>query len=30
MYKDFIIIDVSWSYSMNKTKKSSEIIIISN
>jgi DNA adenine methylase len=29
LYKDFIIIDVDWSYSMNKTKKSSEIIIIS-
>jgi len=29
MYKDYIIIDVNWSYSMNATKKSSEIIIIS-
>lgn len=30
LYKDYIIIDVKWSYSMNATKKSSEIIIISN
>jgi DNA adenine methylase len=30
MYKDYIILDVNWSYSMNKTKSSSEIIIISN
>lgn len=30
LYKDFIIIDTSWSYGMNKTKKSSEIIIINN
>jgi len=29
MYKDYIIIDVSWSYGMNTTKTSSEIIIIS-
>jgi DNA adenine methylase len=29
LYKDYIIIDVNWTYSMNKTKKSSEIIIIS-
>ena len=29
MYKDYIIIDVDWSYGMNKTKASSEIIIIS-
>jgi DNA adenine methylase len=29
LYKKYIIIDVNWSYSMNKTKKSSEIIIIS-
>lgn len=29
LYKDFIIIDVDWTYSMNKTKISSEIIIIS-
>jgi DNA adenine methylase len=28
LYKDFIIIDTNWSYGMNKTKKSSEIIII--
>lgn len=30
LYKDYKIIDVNWSYGMNKTKKSSEIIIISN
>jgi len=29
MYKDYIILPVNWSYGMNKTKKSSEIIIIS-
>ena len=29
LYKDYLIIDVSWSYGMNKTKDSSEIIIIS-
>ena len=29
LYKDFIIIDVNWSYGMNKSKSSSEIIIIS-
>ena len=29
LYKDFIIIDVNWSYGMNTSKKSSEIIIIS-
>ena len=29
MYKDYTIIDVYWSYGMNKTKTSSEIIIIS-
>jgi DNA adenine methylase len=30
LYKDFIILDdVSWSYSMNKSKQSSEIVIIS-
>ena len=29
MYKDFIILDVNWSYSMNSSKESSEIIIIS-
>ena len=28
LYKDFTIIDTQWSYGMNKTKKSSEIIII--
>lgn len=30
LYKNFIIINVNWSYGMNKTKESSEIIIISN
>ena len=29
LYKDYLIIDVNWSYSMNKTKSSSEIIILS-
>lgn len=29
LYKDYIIIDVNWNYGMNKTKTSSEIIIIS-
>jgi len=29
MYKDYIILDVNWSYGMNKSKASSEIIIIS-
>jgi DNA adenine methylase len=28
LYKDFLIISAEWSYGMNKTKKSSEIIII--
>jgi len=28
LYKDFLIIPAEWSYGMNKTKKSSEIIII--
>jgi DNA adenine methylase len=28
MYSDFTIIETNWSYGMNKTKKSSEIIII--
>ena len=30
LYKDFIIIDVNWSYGMNHNKKSLEIVIISN
>lgn len=30
LYKDFIIIDLEWSYGMNKSKSSSEIIIISH
>jgi len=29
LYKNYKIIEVSWSYSMNKTKQSSEIIILS-
>jgi DNA adenine methylase len=29
LYKDYIIIDVNWSYGMNKSKSSSEIIILS-
>ena len=29
LYKNFLIIHVSWSYGMNKTKESSEIVIIS-
>ncbi len=29
LYKDFKIIETSWSYGMNKTKQSSEIVIIS-
>ena len=29
LYKDFIILDIDWSYGMNKTKESSEIVIIS-
>ena len=28
LYKDYIILETNWSYSMNKTKESSEIIII--
>lgn len=28
LYKEYIIIDASWSYGMNKTKESSEIVII--
>ncbi len=29
LYKNYNIIDLSWNYGMNKTKKSSEILIIS-
>jgi DNA adenine methylase len=29
LYKKFTILEVDWSYGMNKTKKSSEIVIIS-
>ena len=28
LYKDFKIIETSWSYGMNKSKKSSEIVIL--
>jgi DNA adenine methylase len=28
LYKDYLIIEVNWSYGMNKTKESSEIVII--
>lgn len=28
LYKDFIIIETSWSYGMNKSKESSEIVIV--
>lgn len=28
LYKDYLIIDVNWNYGMNKTKLSSEIIIL--
>ena len=28
LYKDYIILDIDWTYGMNKTKKSSEIVII--
>lgn len=30
LYKNYNIIETSWKYGMNKTKESSEIIIISN
>jgi len=30
LYKDFKIIETTWSYGMNKSKKSSEIVIIQN
>jgi len=29
LYKDFKIVDASWSYGMNKSKQSSEIVILS-
>ena len=29
LYKDFLVLEVDWSYGMNKSKKSSEIVIIS-
>lgn len=28
LYEEYMIVDVDWSYGMNKTKKSSEIVII--
>jgi DNA adenine methylase len=30
LYSEFIILSVNWTYSMNKSKKSSEIVIINN
>jgi len=30
LYKDYKILEVDWKYGMNKTKTSSEIIILSN
>jgi len=30
LYKDYLIIPVEWSYGMNKSKESSEIVIIKN
>jgi DNA adenine methylase len=30
LYKDFTIIEVDWVYGMNKSKKSSEIVILNN
>ena len=30
LYKDFTILDAEWSYGMNKSKQSSEIIIFNN
>ena len=30
LYKKYKIIEVNWNYGMNKSKKSSEIIIVSN
>jgi DNA adenine methylase len=30
LYKDFTIIEVNWVYGMNKSKKSSEIVILNN
>lgn len=29
LYANYVIMEVNWSYGMNKTKKSSEIIIVS-
>ena len=28
-YKDFTILEVDWAYGMNKSKKSSELVILS-
>jgi DNA adenine methylase len=30
LYKDFTILEVNWTYGMNKSKKSSEIVILNN
>jgi DNA adenine methylase len=30
LYKDFTIVEVNWAYGMNKSKKSSEIVILNN
>jgi DNA adenine methylase len=30
LYKDYLILDVNWSYGMNKSKESSEIVIINS
>lgn len=30
LYKDFQIIPLQWNYSMNKTKKSNEVLVLSN
>ena len=30
LYSKFLILSVNWSYGMNKSKKSSEIVIINN
>ena len=29
LYKDFEIVEASWAYGMNKSKKSSEVLIMS-
>jgi DNA adenine methylase len=30
LYKDYLILDINWSYGMNKSKESSEIVIINS